>query len=196
MSYTQFARQRTTRRQARRYDADLHDRSGDEADQPESRSARRDGDQTTTSCRSAARLRFLVRGTEPERICSNSGTPFTSRQHDRPERERQLHRRPAGRRPTAARPPTSTRSSSNAGGLVGARGPDFSLASVRRVRSLPGNGNKRIMARGRVQRHQPRQLQQPTGDRRTPRCLILRSIAIAASRTAQFNVGRLLAVLH
>ena len=100
-----------------RYDADLHDRSGDEADQPESRSARRDRRSGSTAHPVAQRRGrdSSHEGTEPERhlAVQQRHSVHDHRQHDRPERERQLHRRtrwPPG--PTAARPPTSTRSPS------------------------------------------------------------------------------------
>jgi hypothetical protein len=81
----------------------------------------------------------------------------------------------------------------NAGGFNGARGPDFSLASVRAAYrfKLPGNGNKRIMAYVDVFNVTNRaNFNNPTGDRRDAATfLILRSIRNGGpTRTAQFNV--------
>ena len=81
----------------------------------------------------------------------------------------------------------------NTGGFNGARGPDFSLASLRAAYQfkLPGNGNRRIRAYVDVFNITNRaNFNNPTGDRRDAATfLILRSIRNGGpSRTAQFNV--------
>jgi hypothetical protein len=81
----------------------------------------------------------------------------------------------------------------NAGGFNGARGPDFSLASIRAAYQfkLPGNANRRIRAYVDVFNITNRaNFNNPTGDRRDAATfLILRSIRNGGpSRTAQFNV--------
>jgi hypothetical protein len=125
----------------------------------------------------------------------NSGTPFTITDSTTdPNRNGNFTDDPlaAGTYSGAAGNPNAI-TVENAGGFNGARGPDFSLASIRAQYQfkLPGSGNKRIRAYVDIFNVTNRaNFNNPTGDRRDAATfLILRSIRNGGpSRTAQFNV--------
>jgi hypothetical protein len=125
----------------------------------------------------------------------NSGTPFTlTDQANDLNRNGQLTDEvlPAGTYSGAAGNPNAI-TVENAGGFNGARGPDFSLASIRAAYrfKLPGNGNRRVMAYVDVFNVTNRaNFNNPTGNRMDAATfLIVRSIRNGGpSRTAQFNV--------
>ena len=80
----------------------------------------------------------------------------------------------------------------NDGGFNGARGPEFSLLSMRAAYrfKLPGGGNRRVMAYVDVFNVTNRaNFNNPTGDRRDATFLIVRSIRNGGpTRTAQLNL--------
>jgi hypothetical protein len=125
----------------------------------------------------------------------NSGTPFTITDSTTdPNRNGNFTDDPlgAGTYSGAAGNPNAI-TVENIGGFNGARGPDFSLASLRAAYQfkLPGNGNRRIRAYVDVFNITNRaNFNNPTGDRRDAATfLILRSIRNGGpSRTAQLNV--------
>jgi hypothetical protein len=132
----------------------------------------------------------------------NSGTPFTLTDSTTDPDRNGIFQEPlpAGTYSGAASNPNSI-TVDNKGGYNGARGPDFSLASVRAAYrfKLPGNGNKRIMAyfdifnvTNRANFNNPVNTVGgvTSADRRdTATFLVLRSIRNGGpSRTAQFNV--------
>jgi hypothetical protein len=132
----------------------------------------------------------------------NSGTPFTlTDSNTDPDRNGIFQEPlPAGTYSGAASSPNAI-TVENKGGYNGARGPDFSLGSVRAAYrfKLPGNGNRRIMAYVDVFNVTNRaNFSNPTAttagvtsaDRRDAATfLILQSIRNGGpSRTAQFNV--------
>jgi hypothetical protein len=125
----------------------------------------------------------------------NSGAPFTlTDQAFDINRNGQLTDEvlPAGTYSGASSNPNAI-TVENKGGFNGARGPDFSLASIRAAYrfKLPGNGNRRIMAYLDVFNVTNRaNFNNPTGNRMDAATfLIVRSIRNGGpSRTAQFNV--------
>jgi hypothetical protein len=132
----------------------------------------------------------------------NSGTPFTLTDSTTDPDRNGIFQEPlpAGTYSGAASNPNAITVENN-GGYNGARGPDFSLASVRAAYrfKLPGNGNRRIMAYVDVFNVTNRaNFNNPTAttggvtsaDRRDAATfLIVRSIRNGGpSRTAQFNV--------
>jgi hypothetical protein len=125
----------------------------------------------------------------------NSGTPFTlSDQAFDLNRNGQLtdEALPAGTYSGAASNPNAITVDNN-GGFDGARGPDFSLASIRAQYQfkLPGDGKRRIRAYVDIFNVTNRaNFNNPTGNRMDAATfLILRSIRNGGpSRTAQFNV--------
>ena len=132
----------------------------------------------------------------------NSGTPFTLTDSTTDPDRNGIFQEPlpAGTYSGAASNPDAL-TVENKGGYNGARGPDFSLASLRAAYrfKLPGNGNRRIMAYVDVFNVTNRaNFNNPTStaggvtsaDRRDAATfLIVRSIRNGGpSRTAQFNV--------
>jgi len=125
----------------------------------------------------------------------NSGTPFTLTDSNLDGNRNGLttdETIPAGTYSGASNNPNAI-TVENTGGFNGARGPDFSLASIRAAYQfkLPGNGNRRIRAYVDIFNVTNRaNFNNPTGDRRDAATfLILRSIRNGGpSRTAQFNV--------
>jgi hypothetical protein len=125
----------------------------------------------------------------------NSGTPFTLTDSNLDANRNGLFTDdtvPAGTYSGATGNPNAI-TVENKGGFNGARGPDFSLASIRAQYQfkLPGNGGRRIRAYVDIFNVTNRaNFNNPTGDRRDAATfLILRSIRNGGpSRTAQFNV--------
>jgi len=124
----------------------------------------------------------------------NSGTPFTiTDSNTDPNRNGVFEEPLAAGSYSGAANNVNAITVENVGGFNGARGPDFSLASIRAQYQfkLPGNGNRRIRTYVDIFNVTNRaNFNNPTGDRRDAATfLILRSIRNGGpSRTAQFNV--------
>ncbi|HKB11208.1 MAG TPA: hypothetical protein VKD69_11150, partial [Vicinamibacterales bacterium] len=124
----------------------------------------------------------------------NSGTPFTLTDSTTDPNVNGLFEEPL---PAGSYHGASTNQNAitveNKGGFNGARGPDFSLLSLRAQYQfrLPGSGNKRIRTYFDIFNITDRaNFNNPTGDRRDAATfLILRAIRNGGpTRTAQFNI--------
>jgi Carboxypeptidase regulatory-like domain/TonB-dependent Receptor Plug Domain len=124
----------------------------------------------------------------------NSGTPYTITDSTTdPNRNGSFEEPLAAGTYSGASSNVNAITVENKGGFNGARGPDFSLLSVRAAYrfKVPGGGNRRVMAYVDVFNvTNQANYNNPTGDRRdTTTFLIVRSIRNGGpSRTAQFNV--------